>query len=37
MAKAKLKEAARNEAVKNEAIEETFKEHESLYKKLAKM
>ena len=37
MAKAKQKELTKVEAEKNEAIEETLKEHERLFKKLAKM
>jgi len=37
MAKAKQKELIKVEAEKNETIEETLKEHESLFKKLAKM
>ena len=37
MAKAKQKELVKSEAKKSEVIEETLKEHETLYKKLAKM
>lgn len=36
-AKAKQKELGKSEAKKSEAIEGTLKEHETLYKKLAKM
>lgn len=37
MAKAKQKELVKSETKKSEVIEETLKEHETLYKKLAKM
>lgn len=37
MAKAKQKELVKSDAKKSEAIEDTLREHETLYKKLAKM
>lgn len=37
MAKAKQKELVKVQAEKDEAIEETLKEHNRLFKKLAKM
>ena len=37
MAKAKQKEIVKSEAEKSEAMEQTLKEHDTLFKKLAKM
>lgn len=37
MAKAKQKELVEVQAEKDEAIEETFKEHDKLFKKLARI